>query len=118
MEPTIKWHKSSDLKPKSALPPSDFVSSSERSVKAAAQMMVQQKKVNADIIGERPYGTKKISERQQVRRYLTVRDDPQAWTQLIQDHGLKATVEYALRLERLLEKYPDERDYLNPVKEQ
>lgn len=115
INPTYRQHKSSQLKASSAKTPnSDFVSRSERVVKAAADRAIQHHAAIQEVIGERPYGTKKVPERQQVMRYMTVRDNPQAWSKLLSEHGPKATIEYALRMERLCEKYPDAVEYLNP----
>ena len=47
-----------------------------------------------------PFGTKRLSRREQYERYMTeVRDNPQAWMQIIQEHGLKGAVDYWKQME-------------------
>lgn len=91
-----------------------FVAKAERAVSVAANNTATTADNIGRNIGERPFGTQKLTERQQVRRYSLVRDDPQMWTQLLQQHALKDVVEYALRMETLCQKYPEDANYVNP----
>lgn len=93
---------------------SNFVDKLERATDVAANTIVKHNQALQREIGERQFGKQKISERQQVRRYLLVRNDEQGWQQIIQQHGLKAAIEYAQTMERLLKKYPEEEQYLSP----
>jgi hypothetical protein len=90
------------------------VARAERAVKSAADNIANTSDNLTKNIGERPFGTQKLNERQQVRRYSLVRDDPQMWTQLIQQHSMKDVIEYAQRMERLAKKYPEDANYVNP----
>lgn len=49
---------------------------------------------------EQPYGATKLTTAQQFEQYLERRNDPEAWRQLIQQHGLGPVVRYARRFER------------------
>lgn len=47
-----------------------------------------------------PMGMKKLSKTEQVERYYAeVRDNPQAWMQIIQEHGLKGAIDYWKQME-------------------
>lgn len=83
----------------------------EQAVKTVTERMVEQVHALRQAVGERPFGTEKLPEREQVRRYLLLRDDPDAWTGILTDleqGGPKRALEYAQRMEGLLTKYPDE----------
>lgn len=59
-------------------------------------------------VGKRPYGMHPLPEREQVRRYLTIRENPEAWAQLVAQEGPKKVIEENRRLEALSKKYPEE----------
>lgn len=80
----------------------------ERLTDTVADQIVKRATLLDEINGDRPYGTAKITERQQVQRYAVMRDDEKAWKTLIEQHGKESVVGYALKLERLLEQYPGE----------
>lgn len=92
----------------------NFVDKLERATNVAANTIVKHQQALSKEIGERQFGKQKISERQQVRRYMLIRDDENAWANIIQSHGLKAAIDYAQTMERLLKKYPEEESYLSP----
>ena len=48
---------------------------------------------------ELPFGSRKLSETEQRQRYLEMRDSPSTWRKLLDEHGLRQTVEYAERME-------------------
>lgn len=64
-----------------------------------------------DSMIDHPYGKEKLTERERVVRYALMREDPQAWQALISEHGPGPAVKYALELESLREKYPEEAGY-------
>ena len=51
-----------------------------------------------------PFGTEKLSPMEQLQRYLEMRDDFQAWAELMEEQGMKATLRYATTMERRMSK--------------
>ena len=49
---------------------------------------------------DRPFGERKLSREDQMVRYEKMRDDPQAWTDLIEQRGHEAAWKYALAMEK------------------
>ena len=90
---------------------SDLISSLERVVDSGASMIAATDRSLQDVVGPRPFGKEKLSERDQVVRYGLVRDDPQAWATLIKEHGPAAAIRYAQRLEDMRQHYPEEAGY-------
>ena len=46
-----------------------------------------------------PFGSRKLSQEEQLQRYEEMRDSPTVWRKLLDEHGLRQTVEYAGRME-------------------
>lgn len=46
-----------------------------------------------------PFGAEKLTRSEQQERYAAMRDDPQKWLSLLEEHGLTATVDYWLAME-------------------
>jgi len=78
---------------------------------AMAQRLVEAWRAMSERIGDRPLWNEQLPEREQARNYQIVRNDPQAWTALMKEHGYLAVADYMLRGERLSKKYPDEEAY-------
>lgn len=74
----------------------------------AVQDLIDRADLLDRMLGDRPFGQQKLPERSQVRRYSVIRDNGQAWSDLINEHGPGNIVDYALKLEQLSSKYPDE----------
>lgn len=53
---------------------------------------------------EMPFGSVEVSADEQMDQYLRIRDDPSAWVQLIEEHGMRDTVEYAVEMEKRITK--------------
>lgn len=90
---------------------SELIDRYERVTDAMAQRLVEAWDAMATQIGDRPFWNEQQPERDQAKQYQLVRNDPQAWAALMQEHGYVRTVEYMLRGERLSAKYPDEAAY-------
>jgi len=56
---------------------------------------------------EQPFNQRKLSRSEQMARYMETRDNPQAWTALIEEHGIRTVVEYARRMEEMIDKEID-----------
>lgn len=52
-----------------------------------------------------PFGAVKLSQAEQLERYMQQRADPAAWTKLIQEKGWNTTLRYAKRMESLLSRH-------------
>ena len=85
----------------------ELIPSFERVVEQGSRLIVDAAKKLDEAIGERPFGAEKLPEIEQVRRYLLIRPEPAAWAELIAQHGHKATVRHAQRMEGLVAKYPE-----------
>ena len=48
-----------------------------------------------------PLGQKKLTKKEQVERYLEMRDNPEKWIDLLTEHGLVETIDYAKKMEAL-----------------
>ena len=48
-----------------------------------------------------PLGQKKLTKKEQVERYLEMRDNPEKWIDLLNEHGLVETIDYAKKMEAL-----------------
>lgn len=48
---------------------------------------------------ERPVGTRRLTQAEQLERYREIRDDPQAWLAFIEENGMNAALEYAKKME-------------------
>jgi hypothetical protein len=51
---------------------------------------------------EIPFASVELSKEEQLEQYMEIRDDPQAWFDLLMEKGLKPVVEYAKAMEDLL----------------
>ena len=49
---------------------------------------------------ERPMGTRKLTQAEQLERYRDMRDNPQAWLAFMEEHGVSAALEYAEKMEK------------------
>ncbi len=87
---------------------SALVDAWEETVDEMANRLVEAWNAVSTQIGDRPIFQEQLPERQQCRQYQLVRNDPNAWTALMKEHGYKATVEYMKHGEQLSRKYPDE----------
>ena len=85
-----------------------LVDTAEEIVDITAQEIARQADVLEQALGERPFGHKKLSERERVRRYNLLRDDPTRWHTLLTAHPEEDVVNYALSLEKMRQRYPDE----------
>lgn len=47
-----------------------------------------------------PFASVKLSQSEQVQRYLEMREKPEAWLKLLDERGLKEVVDYALKMEQ------------------
>ena len=47
----------------------------------------------------RPFEAVELSQAEQLERYGQIRDNPQAWAQLIQEQGLESTLRYSNMME-------------------
>jgi hypothetical protein len=47
-----------------------------------------------------PFGMKKLSREEQLADYYRVRESPQEWQKLIEEHGMAETIKYAKEMER------------------
>lgn len=66
---------------------------------AADQMLAEVKDV---LVDSPPFASQKLTRAEQLERYTEMRDDPTAWRQLLDERGLKETVEYATKMEHQL----------------
>lgn len=48
-----------------------------------------------------PLGQQKLTKKEQVERYLEMRDSPEKWIDLLNEHGLVETIDYAKKMEAL-----------------
>ena len=48
-----------------------------------------------------PLGQKKLTKKEQVERYIEMRDSPEKWIDLLTEHGLVETIDYAKKMEAL-----------------
>ena len=48
-----------------------------------------------------PLGQRKLTKKEQVERYLEMRESPEKWMDLLTEHGMVDTIEYAKRMEAL-----------------
>ena len=53
---------------------------------------------------EMPFGSIELSADEQIDQYLRIRDNPTAWVQLIEEHGMRDSVEYAVEMEKRITK--------------
>ena len=53
---------------------------------------------------EMPFGAVELTGDEQLDQYLTIRDDAKGWVELIQEHGLRDTVDYVVEMERRISK--------------
>lgn len=89
----------------------DMINRHEKVVEMVRDRIVEKARSLQDAIGPRPFGTEKLSEAEQVQRYLLIREDPAAWQALLDDPqkaGPKRTLEYAQRMEKLLARHPEQ----------
>jgi hypothetical protein len=56
-------------------------------------------------LGDRPFHGRKLSENEQLARYIMGREDPAHWQQLLQEHGPRDVVRYAQRMENMIAKH-------------
>lgn len=59
--------------------------------RAAERMSMMVDKLPEDI---EPFAAQKLSRQEQLERYAEMRDNPQAWMQIIQENGLDSAIEY------------------------
>lgn len=61
-------------------------------------------KAGEEMIDEQqpPFASQPLSRDEQVQRYREMRDDPAKWTALLDEQGLRATVEYAMAMGALM----------------
>ncbi len=52
---------------------------------------------------EQPAGTKPASRLEQLRYYARVRDNPDAWKEIIAQHGQKEAIRFARTMEKMME---------------
>lgn len=57
----------------------------------AERMMRMTEKMPSDV---EPLGAQKLSREEQIQRYTEVRDNPQAWSQIIAERGLDEAIKY------------------------
>jgi len=55
-----------------------------------------------------PFGAVKLTPEEQIERYLEMRDDPQAWLRLLNEHGIDSVCKYALEMEGRLDARSEE----------
>jgi hypothetical protein len=56
--------------------------------------------VTAMPVADAPFGAVRLSPQEQLGRYAEMRDNPQAWERMIQEHGLPETLRYMQMMER------------------
>ena len=66
---------------------------------ATDQMVAEVKGVPED---SPPFASRKLTRAEQLQRYMEMRDQPTAWLKLLEERGLKETVEYATKMEHQL----------------
>ena len=49
-----------------------------------------------------PVGMEEVSKEEQIQDYIVMRNDPEAWTKLLGEHGLKDTLRYARDMEKAI----------------
>lgn len=95
---------------------SDLMSRLEQARDAMSQRYMEMRQNLLQAVGQRPFDTQKLPERQQLASYLLDEQNPQAWQQLLTAHGWDerdpmnvptAVLDYAQRGQRLKDKYPD-----------
>jgi Asp-tRNA(Asn)/Glu-tRNA(Gln) amidotransferase A subunit family amidase len=52
----------------------------------------------------RPFGAVDLTEEEQLQRYIEMREDVNAWVEIIEEEGLGPSVEYATEMEARLAK--------------
>ncbi len=50
-----------------------------------------------------PFGAVKLTPEEQLERYLAMRDNPQEWMNLLNEHGIDSVCKYALEMEGKLD---------------
>lgn len=55
-----------------------------------------------------PFASQKLTREEQLERYAEMREKPDAWLKLLDERGLRETVEYAARMEAALRNRPPE----------
>lgn len=56
---------------------------------------------------ERAPGRQPVPEHEQLAQYVQMRQDPQAWNSIIQQHGLKSALKYRQTMEKKLQRTKD-----------
>ena len=54
-----------------------------------------------------PFNQRKLSRSDQMAKYVEARDDVEAWAKLIERQGIKLVVEYAQKMESMIDKEID-----------
>lgn len=106
--PRIVPHKGKERRGRPRKDDGSFVMTLEKAVELAADNIVKANHNISQMVGDRKYGERKVNERDQVRRYAYVKDSQEMWASLIEQFGIGAAVEYALRLSALSDKYPED----------
>ncbi len=68
------------------------------------RLVEEMDRIISDIPEQPPMDTRELSMPEQVQRYLEVVDDPQKWLTLIQRQGLRKTIDYALLMQKQLDR--------------
>lgn len=55
-----------------------------------------------------PFGSVKLTPDERKQRYASMREDPEAWTEMLQERGYPDTIKYARTMERQFRKASDE----------
>ncbi len=50
-----------------------------------------------------PFQSKALTKREQMERYLEIRNDPQKWVEMIQKQGMKPVIDYVRDMEKNME---------------
>jgi len=53
---------------------------------------------------EMPFGAVQLTGDEQIDHYLSIREDTGAWVKLIEEHGLRDTVDVVVEMERKISK--------------
>jgi hypothetical protein len=50
----------------------------------------------------KPFASQPLTRAEQLEKYMVVRGDPAAWVKILDEQGLRPTIQYALAMEGLL----------------
>lgn len=72
--------------------------------KLYGEMATRIDRIAFSLRSEQVPGRKKTPQHEQLAQYMQVRENPQAWSQIVQQHGIMSAIKYRKSMEALLER--------------